>query len=99
LFKIENIKAAVDEVHTMTKDSVKYITIGVLYLQSDVTSLLSELYYRNSAGNAYADVDEHKCDTDIERDASGNITSYNIKINKPIFKNKQGKRLMLPEKD
>jgi hypothetical protein len=61
--------------------------------------LLSELYWRNSEGHAYADVIENKVDTDIKRDNNGNIISYTIHIDKPIFKNTAGKRLMLDEKD
>jgi hypothetical protein len=46
--------------------------------------LLSELYYRNDAGNSYADVVENKV-----------APNPNIHLGKPIFKDKTGKRLML----
>jgi hypothetical protein len=57
---------------------------------------LSEIYYRNSEGHAYADIDANKCTADVEKDSSGNIVRYDVKICLPIFKNKAGKRLTLP---
>lgn len=50
-------------------------------------NLLSELYYRNTEGHSYADSDEHKV-----------TPSNGIRTDLPIFKNKAGKREVLPEK-
>jgi hypothetical protein len=52
-----------------------------------VSELLSEIYYRNSKGHAYADSDISKCEP-----INGEIHTH-----LPIFKNKQGKRLTLPK--
>ena len=57
-----------------------------VYLHRNMDNkLLSELYYRNSAGNAYSDDESHRV---TPTDAS--------QSNLPIFKNLQGKREMLP---
>ena len=48
-------------------------------------SLCSELYYRNNAGHAYADYDTNRIGGD-----------GNLYFDKPIFKNIEGKRPMLP---
>jgi len=57
---------------------------------------LSELYFRNKAGNSYADISDNAV-----RPTDGILeeTNYIIHLNKPIFKNKAGKRLMLSEND
>lgn len=89
LFNIKKAKIAVEETAELLKeDNTKFIEVSYLSLNSDipVSTLLSELYYRNSQGHAYADVDEHKLKPDPD-----------IHINLPIFKNKAGKRLMLPD--
>jgi hypothetical protein len=52
-----------------------------------VKELHSELYYRNKEGHAYADDNENKTWEGHE--------GYSPTL--PIFKNKAGKRLMLPE--
>ena len=58
----------------------------IVYMHKNIQgSLLSELYYRNSAGHAYADDEVNKL---TPTDAS--------KSTLPIFKNKEGKREMLP---
>lgn len=57
-----------------------------VYLHRNMDNkLLSELYYRNNAGNAYSDDESHRI---TPTDAS--------QSNLPIFKNLQGKREMLP---
>lgn len=57
-----------------------------VYLHRNMDNkLLSELYYRNNAGNSYSDDESHR------------ITPTNAsQSNLPIFKNLQGKREMLP---
>lgn len=89
LFKIEKAKVAVNTVNELLKSNVKYVTVHYLTLNENIDPdiLLSELYYRNSQGNSYADVDSNK------------ITPINSRIltHLPIFKNRAGKRLMLPK--
>ena len=90
LFEIKEVELEVKEVHELLKDtSTQYITAYYLALKPEVnpSELLSELYYRNSKGRVYADVDVNK------------IAPSNGKIhtNLPIFKNKLGKRIMLPK--
>ena len=89
LFKIEKAKVAVNTVNELLKSNVKYVTVHYLTLKEDVDPavLLSELYYRNSQGNSHADVDSHKI-----APIDGKILTH-----LPIFKNKVGKRLMLPK--
>lgn len=89
LFKIEKAKVAVNTVNELLKSNVKYVTVHYLVLKENVNPavLLSELYYRNSQGNSYADVDSHKI-----APINGRILTH-----LPIFKNKLGKRLMLPK--
>ena len=62
IFEIKNVKLAVKPVNEIVKSDVNYVDVGYLKLRDGVytTNLLSELYYRNSAGISYADVDEHK---------------------------------------
>lgn len=90
LFNIKKVKIAVDKTNELLKDgNITFIEASYLSLNSDVSvsTLLSELYYRNSQGHSYADIDTNKLEPNPD-----------IHINLPIFKNKQGKRLMLPEK-
>ena len=89
LFKIEKANVAVNTVNELLKSNVKYVIVHYLVLKENVdpSVLLSELYYRNSQGNSYADVDSHKT-----APIDGRILTH-----LPIFKNKVGKRLMLPK--
>lgn len=57
-----------------------------------VEALLTELYYRNSAGHAYADYDDHKIGPK-PHSTTGNKVHYDL----PIFKDITGKRKMLPK--
>ena len=94
LFEIKSTNLNVKPVYELLKDTpTTSIKVYYLALRSKIQpiSLLSELYYRNSAGNAYADTDIHKQEP-IRTD-----DSIIIHIDKPIFKNKAGKRLMLPK--
>ena len=62
LFEIKNAKVAVNTVNELLKSNVTFINVSYLVLKSDVNvrTLVSELYYRNSAGISYADTDVHK---------------------------------------
>ena len=90
LFEIKSADVSVEPVITLLKDNpINSIKVYYLALKKDVkaTELLSELYYRNSAGNVFADSDTNK-----KEPVNGVI---NTEL--PIFKNKAGKRLMLPK--
>ena len=88
LFEIKSQELAVTKVNTLFKEGVDKVLVYYLALKDSInpSSLLSELYYRNRAGNSYADIDLNKA-------APENGV---IHTNKPIFKNKLGQRLMLP---
>ena len=62
IFEIKKVKLAVKEVHEMIKSNVTYVDACYLALKEGVyvSELLSELYYRNSAGNTFADYDTNK---------------------------------------
>lgn len=62
IFEITNVKLAVKPVDEMIKSDVKYVDASYLTLKEGFSpsDLLSELYYRNSAGISYADTDLHK---------------------------------------
>ena len=100
LFTIENFDLELEtEINTKTRQGVREVKVSVLKLAegANVKDLLSELYYRNSSGHNYADIDSNKIKpTEILGDGELN---YTIHLNKPIFKNKAGKRLLLDEKD
>ena len=61
------------------------------------SNLYSELYYRNSAGNSYSDVDTNK--TLIIEEVDGVKCLDSSQIDLPIFKDKSGKRLMIEDRD
>lgn len=80
-------KQGTRRVYLTTRDSNK---ISSVFIHKDLGStLLSELYYRNKEGHAYADTDVNKQEP--------NIKEKLIHTNAPIFKNLQGKREMLPK--
>ena len=89
LFEIENTEVDVQEVNTLFKDGVEKIQVSYLKLKNidALPTLNSELYYRNREGHSYADIESNKV-------APGE-DGYDFE--KPIFKNKLGKRLMLPK--
>ena len=62
IFEIKDVKIAVDTVNELLKNNVTYINASYLALRADanVLTLLSELYYRNRAGNSHADIDSNK---------------------------------------
>lgn len=88
LFEIVNATCDVSKVNTLLKKGVDSVNVSYLRLKESVNiaDLHSELYYRNGRGVSYADADKYKV-------APGD-SSYSIDL--PIFKNKAGKRLMLP---
>lgn len=80
-------KQGTRRVYLTTKNSNK---ISSVFIHKDLGStLLSELYYRNKEGHAYADTDVNKQEP--------NTKEKLIHTNAPIFKNLQGKREMLPK--
>ena len=85
-------KQGTRRVYLTTRDSNK---ISSVFIHKDLGStLLSELYYRNKEGHAYADTDVNKWEPNTKE--SLNIGEL-IHTNAPIFKNLQGKREMLPK--
>jgi hypothetical protein len=103
LFDIVNTEIKITPTKTLFNKEVAIDKIKISYLKLkdkvNPKELLSELYWRNDAGHSYADTKDNKIGTNIKYDDKGNIISYDIHIDKPIFKNKQGKRLMLDKKD
>ena len=87
-FPLSNVKDALFPTHN--------VSVYGLYLnpKSLGSTLLSELYYRNKEGHAYADTDVNKWEPNTKE--SLNIGEL-IHTNAPIFKNLQGKREMLPK--
>ena len=94
LFEIKTRQIPVGNIQELLKESpTTSVKVHYLALRQGIepSILLSELYYRNSASHSYADVDVHKKEPDKNND------SVIIHTDKPIFKNKAGKRLMLPK--
>lgn len=89
LFEIVTTEISVEKVNTLFNDGVERVRVSYLKLKKDVDSsiLNSELYYRNKERHSYADIDSNKV---APGEAGYDLT-------KPIFKNKLGKRLMLPK--
>ena len=104
MFEIKTISLPINPVNTLFKDNVNEVKVSYLSFKGEnIQDLLSELYYRNSEGKSYADVDEHKKDPWL-RDLNGKLIKNKDKLildkvytNYPIFKNKKGKREMLPK--
>ena len=89
LFEIKRAQISVRTVRTLLKEEpVESIQVCYLVLRDSVnaTELLSELYYRNKESISHGD-------TDLNMIAPTNGV---IHMDKPIFKNKLGKRLTLP---
>ena len=71
-----------------------FYTYSTLYSPK---SLLSELYYRNKAGNSYADYEENKIKVgDV---LNGKILTISDVLDYPIFKDITGKRPTLPRQN
>jgi hypothetical protein len=85
----------------LKSENTKSVKVAYLAFQDGVTPdmLLSDVYWRNNQYHAYADNEEYKEKPEINRDSEGNITSYRVKTDMPIFKNKAGKRLVLDYED
>ena len=75
IFEIKNVKLAVKTVNEMIKSNVTYVEASYLALKPGfcTADLLSELYYRNSAGISYADIDAHKKAPDMAMYAVTNV--------------------------
>lgn len=94
------------EVFYVKNNSMEHVQLidgSYVHTQESVTEeVLSEMYYRNSAGHVYADYDTNKVAPGSYSitDKDGNVTTYNetIHTNLPIYKSIAGKREVLPEK-
>lgn len=102
IYPVGNISLPVD-----AKYSGQTIPIYALGYSGGVSKFYSELYYRNSKENAYADTNNNRIDYltaklnqdgTEQKDANGNIIRYGIDgiKNLPIFKDITGKRVNLP---
>ena len=63
LFNIKKAKIAVDRTNELLKNqNTTFVEVSYLSLNDNinVSTLLSELYYRNSQGNSHADVNSKK---------------------------------------
>ena len=62
MFEIKKVKLAVQTVNEIVKSNVTFVEVCYLKLgpKAYVSNLLSELYYRNTHGIVYADIDSHK---------------------------------------
>lgn len=71
----------------LKSDNTTHVQVYYLYMKDpkQASELLSEIYYRNSAGTASPDYDTYKAEP----------IKGKIHLGMPIFKNKAGKRLML----
>ena len=89
IFEIKNVKLAVNTVNEMIKSNVEWVEASYLTLKEGfyVSDLLSELYYRNSEGISYADVDAHKKVPDMAMYEVTNVKIPNTQlINKEVVK-------------
>lgn len=86
MFEIKTKSIKVESANTLF-GNVNEVPVSWVKFTGDVTDLLSEVYYRNKAGHAYADISINKVDP----------TSNDYSIYDPIFKDLSGKRLMLPK--
>jgi hypothetical protein len=94
IFEIKNVKLAIEPVDEIIKSDVRWVEVSYLTLKEGfyVSDLLSELYYRNSNGIAYADTDLHKKAPDM---AMYEVT--NVKIPDTQLKNKEVVKRLLDE--
>jgi hypothetical protein len=90
--KFEIVTTEVDlqsSIRTLHSQDTQIEHIPITYLKlkdGNANFMMSELYYRNKAGNASSDFDSNKVAPD-----------ENVKVGLPIFKNKAGKRITLPK--
>lgn len=83
-------------------EHVQLIDGSYVHTQEAITEeVLSEMYYRNSAGHVYSDYDTNRVAPGSYSitDKDGNVTTYDetIHTNLPIYKSISGKREVLPE--
>ena len=106
LFKINEVTLPVKPIHDLFSDptdpKISNVTVYYLSLKEDQypEDLLSELYYRNINGTSSADDSASKATplpTLRDLESGKEFDSYKVRINLPIFKDKSGKRLMLPK--
>ena len=81
-----------NEVIYLNKEDNEWYTVSTYNSIYNVESLLAELYYRNSAGKAYPDYENHK----ISYKQYSSVTDV---LNLPIYKDITGSRPMLPENE
>ena len=72
------------------------VSIYGLYYKGNLNDFYSELYYRNSAKNSYADIDKNKKNYIIYDKNNKPIKLDTKALQYPIFKNSIGKRVNLP---
>lgn len=73
----------------------KTIPIYALYYKGDISKFYSEIYYRNKAGNSYADYFNNA----INCINYNNMTLESKALSLPIYKDITGKRVNLPRKE
>ena len=107
-YKMFEIKTSTVELNqsisTLFEDNVNKIDVSYLVFTGNSKNLLSELYYRNISGISYGDTEKNKRDpwlkndnNEFEKDENGKLILDKVYTNYPIFKNKKGKREMLPK--
>ena len=70
-----------------------------LYYKGDITQYYSELYFRNSEGHSYADIEDNKTNIiKYENDVPVGFKE-GANLNLPIFKDSRGKRINLSRKE
>ena len=90
LFEINSVDVPVKPVYTLLSDTpISSVRVYYLAFKKGVnaSNLLSEIYYRNSVGSSLPDIESHK-----QAPINGVIN-----VDLPVFKNKAGKRFMLPK--
>ena len=96
-FDIKQIGAK--ELPSDAKFAGKTVPIYALFYKGDVSKFYSELYYRNSAGNSYADKSDNKqCYINYDDDKKP-VSLQTAALSLPIYKSIEGKRINLPRKE
>ena len=96
MFEIKTSTVELNQLtNTLFEDNVDKIDVSYLVFTGDSKDLLSELYYRNSKGNSFADTQNNRIDP--WKYENGKMILDKVYTNYPIFKNKKGKREMLPK--
>lgn len=77
----------------------KTVPIYALYYKGNISKFYSELYYRNSAGNSYADkLNNKQCYINYDSDKKP-VSLQTAALSLPIYKSIEGKRINLPRKE